>query len=211
MSFSKSTAIKPVTDEFYNAIAAKLNVFYSMSNAFQANLRSFMYEVTYKKGSHILNAGAKQPMVWFALDGLLQEITVNKETFDTKTTWFWFGFAFVYAAPGFFDQESSNITINVVRDSRVAFVSYEKWKILKDTFEETEKLTEILRSDFETLRKLHLNDINTLHATDRYLKYESQINQLFQHIKLKEIAEFLGMSTDTLGKIRRKILKQPTI
>jgi hypothetical protein len=210
MNFSLSKTIKPIEEDFFSDITNKFNKFYLITNLLKVELQSVMFEVTYKKGSHILGAGAKQPILWVTLDGLLQEITVDKETFSTKTTWFWSGFSIVYAAPGFFDQEFSQVIINVVKDSRVAFISYEHWKKLKDKYEEFEKLTEVLRSDYERSRKQHLIDLSALTAIARCIKYELEIDLLLQHIKLKHVAEYLGMSTDTLGKIRRKLIKQTT-
>lgn len=207
MNLIQSTSIKPISDEVFNAIVDKMEQSYSISNIFKTRLRSVLLEITYKRGCHILNAGAKQPIAWFLIDGILQEITVDKVTFERKTAWFWFGFAFVYAAPGFFDREPSQITINVVKDSKMATISYQNWKALKDSFEEFDKLTEILRSNYETSRKLHLNDINALSTIDRYVKYEAKVNTLFQHIQLRHIAEYTGMSTDTLGKLRRNFIK----
>ena len=88
----------------------------SLSDSVKLKLRPVLFEVNYKKGSNILNADAKQSNFWFVLDGILQELSVDRYTFTTKTSWFWFRTHFVYTMPGFFDQEPSHITINVVKD-----------------------------------------------------------------------------------------------
>ena len=124
---------KPISDESFQALISSLENIFNPTDLFKLRLRSVLFEISYKKGSNILNAGAKQSIIWFILDGLLQEITVDKHTFSTKTTWFWFKHNFVYAMPGFFDQEPSQITINVVKDCKVVFISYENWKVLKDS------------------------------------------------------------------------------
>lgn len=208
MGLLSSKGARPISDEAFNSIINKLEQSYFISNAVKTKLRCILLETTYQKDCQILNDGAKQPVAWFLIDGLLQEITVDKVTLERKTTWFWFDCSFVYASPGFFDREPSQITINVAKTCRVVLMSYENWKSLKDTFEEFDKLTEMLRSDYETSRKLHLNDINTLGTPDRYLKFEAKINKLCQHIQLRHVAEYTGMATDTLGKLRRKFVKE---
>lgn len=207
MSLYQSRAIKPIEDDFFEIIVNKLNTYLPLSPVCQEKLQSVLSEITYKKGSHILSAGAKQQYAWFSIDGLMQEIAVDQESFSTKTTWFWFGFAFIYAVPGFFDRGPSQVTINVVKDSRVAMISYEDWNGLKNECPEIETLTEKLRTEYQLMRRQHSIDRSSLSTAERYLKYESRINLLFQYIKLKHIAEYLGMSTDTLGKLRRNSAK----
>ncbi len=204
---TKNNVYTPVSDESFAFILGKIENFVTVTDHFVNELRSEISEVTYKKGIHILNAGAKQPALWFILDGLLQEISVDTDTFAEETSWFWFKSNLVYAMPGFFDQEPSQVTIKVVKEARVAFLSYNSWRVLKKDFEESSQLIELVRSCYETGRKLHLKDINELSTTERYLKTEDKIDQLFPHIQLKYIAEYMGMSTDTLGKLRRKMVK----
>lgn len=200
----KKTPVTPISDESFEILIDIMGHIMDLSKEFKAMLRLMLFEVTYRKGSTILSRGAKQNIVWFTIDGLLREISVDRDSYAEKTSWFWFALTFIYAIPGFFDQEPSQVNIKVVKDSKVIFISYENWKILKDTFAETDKLTEKIRSDFEVVRKQHANDIINLSTTERYLKKEVELNLLFPYIQLKYIAEYMGMSTDTLGKLRRR-------
>jgi len=204
----KKSPVTPVSKESFEILIGIIGRFLYLSKEFKAMLQLMLFEVTYSKGSTILSAGAKQNIVWFTLDGLLREISVDKDTFAEKTSWFWFALTFIYAIPGFFDQEPSQVNIKVIKDSKVIFISYDNWKTLKDTFAETDILTEKIRSEYEITRKQHSNDINDLSTTARYLKNEVELNMLFPYIQLKYIAEFMGMSTDTLGKLRRRFINK---
>jgi len=204
----RSNAVTPVSDESFDAIVSAMEVFCSLGGAFKAKLRSFLFEITYKKGYHILNSGAKQSMLWFNLDGLLREITVDNFTCLNQTSWYWFSSTFIYVMPGFFDQEPAQVSIEVVMDTRLVFITYENWKRLRAGYEEAERLIEMIRSHYENERKCHLREINELNTTRRYIKHERNINLLFPSIKLQYIAEYMGMSTDTLGKLRRKFARR---
>lgn len=204
----KSNSITPVSDESFDTIVDVMESFFILSNAFKAKLRTLLFEITYKKGINILNSGAKQPVLWFTLDGLLREVSIDRYTYTAQTSWYWFKSDFVYAIPGFFDQEPSQVSIEVVKDTKMIFFSYDNWKMLKHSFEEAERLIEMVRSSYETARMAHLKEINELNTIARYLKHETKINQLFSNIKLKYIAEYMGMSTDTLGKLRRKFIRR---
>lgn len=145
--------------------------------------------------------------MWFNLDGLLREINIDRYIYTARTSWYWFKSSFVYAMPGFFDQEPSHVSIEVVKDTSVVFFSYDNWKVLKHSFEEAERLIEMIRSSYEIARRVHFRAINELNTIARYLKHETRINQLFPNIKPKYIAEYMGMSTDTLGKLLRKFIR----
>lgn len=206
----KRTPVATISDESFNNLIEILEHFLHLSKQFKAQLRLMLFEVTYDKGINILGTGAKQNIIWFTLDGLLREISVDENTFSEKTSWFWFALTFIYAVPGFFDQEPSQVNIKVVKNSKLIFISYDNWKALKDNFAETDKLTEMIRSEYEVARKLHAKDINDLSTTERYLKKEAELNMLFPYIQLKYIAEYMGMSTDTLGKLRRRFKNSKT-
>ncbi|KRT15908.1 hypothetical protein ASU31_10375 [Pedobacter ginsenosidimutans] len=200
--------IKPVSDESFDTIIGVMDSFTNLSRAFKAKLRPMLFEITYKKGYMILNPGAKQSLLWFNLDGLLREVSIDRNTYQSQTTWYWFKTNFVYAMPGFFDQEPSQVSIEVIKDTRAILFSYDSWRILKNSFEEADRMIEMIRSSYETARKTHLKEIIELDTITRYLRHESKINLLFPNIKLKYIAEYMGMSTDTLGKLRRKFIRR---
>lgn len=72
--------VTPITDESFRIIISIMEHFFDLSKELKAKLRLMLFEINYDKGSNILNPGAKQDIVWFVLDGLLREISVNKYT-----------------------------------------------------------------------------------------------------------------------------------
>ncbi|PWS33300.1 Crp/Fnr family transcriptional regulator [Pedobacter paludis] len=199
--------IAPVSAESFETFIAAMEHFSPLSGPLKTKLRAVLHETTYQKGRYILNAGAKQKLLWFNLDGLLREISVDRHTFDARTSWYWFDASFVYASPGFFDQQPAQISIEVIKDAKVLLLTFEQWKSLKSNLPEAEALIEKIRTQQETRRKDHLREIHELSTAARYRIHQRQINQLLPAVKLRYIAEYLGMSTDTLGKLRRKFIR----
>lgn len=197
---------EPISDKSFNLLIQEMEKVFPISNAFKRQLRPLLFEISCKKGSKILNAGAKQRIVWFMLEGLAREIKEAEYHLNKKTTWIWSDLAFIYVVPGFFDQEPTLSTIKTITATKMVFISYENWKILKETYEETEKLTEKIRTAYELERQRHANDIHQLSTTDLYLKHKDFLKTLFPHLQLQYIAEYLGMSADTLGKLRKRFL-----
>lgn len=163
-----------------------------------------LFETTFPRNKRILNFGQLQEIVWFMLDGLAMEIREDESTFHEKTSWFWLLFDFMYTDPGFFSQQNSARAIHFMEASKVVLISYRNWKILNDTFEETGAITELIRGYYSQARQHHADEIKNLPTEERYLNNEDLLNKLFGRVKLKYIADYMGMAADTLGKLRKK-------
>lgn len=196
--------MKPVSDESFHKLTQILERHFVLSHNFRVMMRSKLQETTYKKGSRILNFHEKQKIVWFMLEGLAREIRINRETFEEKTMWFWSEMSFLFTTPGFFSQQLSECTIEILKDCRMLLMSYQDWIMLKDEFKETEFITEKIRGSYDKLRQEHIDDLKNLNTVNRYLKHKPQLLQLLGATKLKYVAEYMSMSADRLGKLRKK-------
>ncbi|MBB2147339.1 cyclic nucleotide-binding domain-containing protein [Pedobacter gandavensis] len=196
--------MNPISDASFHKLIQILETYFVLNHMFKSTLRSRLQETAYKKGSRILNFHEKQQIVWFMLEGLAREIRVNTETFEEKTMWFWSEMSFLYTTPGFFSQQPSECTIEILKDCRMVLMSYKDWTLLKDEFKETEIVTEKIRGTYDKLRQEHIDDIKNLNTVDRYLKHKQSLLQLLGVTKLKFVAEYMSMSADRLGRLRKK-------
>lgn len=199
--------MKPVSDELFMNLMARLEAVLparlSLSVEFKQMLRSMLFEADYKRGRRILNFKQKQQMAWFMLEGMAREIVINPLTFEEHTVWFWFEGSFLYTSPGFFSQQESLSTIEIVQDCSMVCISYMNWMELKTAFPQVEILTEQVRGNFDKGVLDLANDIRYLSTELRYEKYKPQLQKLFGQTKLRYVAEYLGMSADRLGKLRK--------
>lgn len=196
--------MQPITDRSFDTLIEVMERFYKLSVRFKLALKGVLLEADYKKGARILNAGSNQHMLWFILYGLAREIRVHPDTFEESTVWFWFSHSFLFTTPGFFSRSSSESTIEILEDCKVLLISYQDWAQLKDTFEENEIVTEKIRGGYDSLRQKLSDDIRNLNTDQRFLKHEQVLNNLFGRTQLRYVAEYMGMSPDTMGKLRRK-------
>jgi len=197
-------SIHPISDEAFNILIEVLERFMKLSYKFKLELKHVLFETTYNKRVRILSAKSQQDIAWFLLVGLSREIRIHTETFEENTVWFWFAKDFIYTTPGFFSREPSESTIEVLEDCKVVLIRYDDWAVMKNTFPETEIITEKIRSEYDKMRSLHADDIKNLSTDELYLKLEKTLNVLFGRTQLRFIAEYLGMSADTLGRLRKK-------
>ena len=196
--------MQPISDESFFALISYLEGYLKLSVKFKMALRPVLQETSYKKGARILNAGSMQRNLWFLLEGLAREVRVHPDTFEEHSVWFWFARSFLFTTPGFFNRVSSESTMELLEDCKVVLLKYEDWAQLKDAFDENELLTEKIRGGYDSLRQQLADDIRSLNTDQRYLKHERKLDNLFGRSQIRYIAEYMGMSPDTLGKLRRK-------
>lgn len=194
----------PVSDEAFNRLIHIMEMFLPLTTCFKRALRGMLYETCYRAGEKILYYREIQKNVWFLLDGTVREIRFHKESSAEYTAWFWQAESFVYVVPGFFGQLPSESIIEVLEDCRLIFISHENWEILRNTFDETNVITEIIRVDYEKQRQEQASDIVSMTAEARYLKHKTKLQKLSLCALQKDIAGFMGMTSDTLGRLRKK-------
>lgn len=194
----------PISDESFHSLLKIIERVMVLSVKSKLALRGVLYEGIFQKDSRILQSGRVQDTVWLILSGLAREIRLDEQNFQERTTWFWLAGDFMCTNPGFFSQDSSERTIEILERSKVVFISYHNWHGLMDSFSETELLTEKLRRTCDKARLQHAGEINNLSTDDRYLLRRKSLENLFTRTKQKYVAEMMGMAPDTLGKLKSK-------
>lgn len=196
--------MKRISNESFNELISVLEAFMVLSFELKSALRLVLYEITYQKDLTILNYGDIQEMVWFLMDGLFREVRLNRYTLKGVTSWFWKKGEFSYTDPGFFSKGPSHRAIEVLQRSKVVLIYHEDWTVLRDGFKEVERITEIIRAEYSKRRIEHLLDMKNLSIEERYLDNEEMLDYLFPRTQLNYIADYMGMASDTLGRLRNK-------
>ncbi len=166
-----------------------------------------LFELSYKKGSRLLNYKQTPRFLWFMVKGLVREIHVDEESLQAHTSWFWSEGSLVCADPGFFSQDPSEKTIEVLEDCQLIFFSFQDWLLLKHDFPEAETVAERLRSLYARGRQRFLEELLSRTVEVRYLNHLVELEHLFLRTKVKYIAEYLGMSADTLSRLRKLYMR----
>jgi hypothetical protein len=86
---------------------------------------------------------------------------------------------FVYAYPGFFSQGTAINDIEVIDDSVLIEISYERFMELRNGFEEVPLLVEKIRDYYDGHRLEHASDLLVLKAADRFKKFIAENKKLF--------------------------------
>lgn len=103
----------------------------------------------------------------------------------------------------------SLVTIEAVRDTRIYHIPYSKLEEFFAANAETMRLKCTLVEQSYLLMYHRLMDIYCKTPAELYLDLLDRCPDIQAYITLKEIASFLGVTPETISRIRRKLEKQP--
>ncbi|MBC8753902.1 Crp/Fnr family transcriptional regulator [Kordia sp. YSTF-M3] len=163
-------------------------------------------KVTFDKGEIVLRADEKVDHQFFVFDGCLRTYLVSKSgkehtiQFAIKGWW-------ISDYIGYFSETKSVLFIECIEDATL-------YKISRDDVEEIyTKIPKIehfirkkLERSFMSFQKRILANLSQS-AKERYLNFTHDYPNIEQHVKNYHIASYLGITTESLSRIRKEISK----
>lgn len=121
------------------------------------------------------------------------------------THWFEFENSFVTAFRGFTSDQLSSEYIQLLEDG--LFLSIHRKDLLRiySEYHEWERLGRLITEDFARRMINRVTTFQTLSATQRYLMLLENDPRIIQRIPLGYISSYLGISQETLSRIRSQI------
>lgn len=158
---------------------------------------------TLPKNSYFSKAGSISDRIGFVTDGLLRSFynLKGKET----TTFFVVPGALAIAMISFLQMKPAIENIQAIEDSEIIVIHK---KDLLGLYEENWKWQQVGRVLIETYyinMEQRLIAMQSQTAQERYEHFMQQFPELIQSVQLYHIASFLGMSPETLSRIRKLI------
>jgi CRP-like cAMP-binding protein len=159
---------------------------------------------TTKRNELLLEAGDTCRHMYFVNKGCLRVYLVDEQ--GRESTRFLvpegrFGTAF----PSFILQEPSKACIQSIEPSEILMLTYQSFRELPDVLPAWEQLYRInLESDYIASIK-RIESLITMSARERYALLMENNPGLIQRLPSKIIADYLGMSQETLSRLKSKI------
>jgi len=97
----------------------------------------------------------------------------------------------------------SNFSIKAIESSELQAINKENITVLYKEIPKFERFSRLLMEQAYVKLAQHTIDLQTLSATDRYLKLLHQYPNLFQLVPLYHIANYLGIAPKSLSRIRK--------
>ena len=165
---------------------------------------SFFKVRTIKKGDFLLESGNRCDKLSFVQSGLLRMFVLKDD--KEITQWISAKGYFTGDLSSFIFETPSHLSIQALVDTELSIISKDDYKLLGELlpkWHEFEKL--FLIRCFITLEQRIFSHLS-MTAEERYDYFFENNKELFKQVPLQYIASMLGMTPETVSRIRKKQL-----
>ncbi len=175
---------------------------YTISNAATQTLQQFLNKIVLCKNDFLINEGQVCKHLYFLEKGCVRGFY----NVDGKDITQWFGFEndFVTSFRSFITQTPSAEYIHVVEDAVLWALDKEQLNNLLKNFTEIEKLVRIIYEQYYIRLEERYANAHFKTATELYENLLQNEPHILQRMPLGYIASYLGISQETLSRIRAK-------
>lgn len=167
-----------------------------------------LINIQIKKGEHFQMQGCSARYMGYVDSGKFRYYKIDKEG-NERTLWFNKSFPFIGDYHSFLKRTNAELCIQAMEDYEIVLFNYEQMMELFDTNIDTQKLrTTIAERSMFGWRNIALA-LYFDTAEERYIELLNDYPDIEKEIPLKHIASTLGISPETLSRIRKKLDKNP--
>jgi CRP-like cAMP-binding protein len=160
------------------------------------------------KGSFLLQEGTVCNHFWIVEQGILR--CFHRRDTSEVVTYFWFPEDFVFSTRSYLLQEPCRDNIQALSDITVYAVSRKDFEELCSKFPIIRDIRDVMVEMHTMWLEERLLSMQCCSASERYMQLLEEEPQLIQQIPLTHIASYLGITIETLSRIRNKWSKRTT-
>jgi len=164
-------------------------------------------EIVVRKGDILLTPGQFVPYQYFVFDGCLRTYFIT-ETGKEYTLQFAVKDWWITDYTAFFTGEKSIFHVDCVKDSIIYKISKESMEQLYVEVPQIETFFRVkMERFFGSYQKRILSDL-ALTAEEKYIRFIKSYPDIEKHIKNYHLASYLGITTESLSRVRSDISKK---
>lgn len=154
----------------------------------------------YKKGKVLVRQGHVCDMFYFVLKGAAR--TYHRKGDKEHTQWFEFDRFVAISLSSFIAQQPSRESIELIEDSSLIAISRDNLHRLYKTYPRTNVIGRLQVEEVFVELEKRTQSLQQLSAKERYEELIAKSPMLLQRVPLKYIASYLGITQETLSRIR---------
>lgn len=166
------------------------------------SIKEFFQPKVIQKGDYFLKEGQYVKYMGFVESGILREcLTINDKE---VTKWFSTSGYFAVDLAGFLFDQKSKVNYQAVTDVELLTISKEDYNNISARVARWDQLEKMFLAKCFTVLENRVVSHLALSAEERYHQFHAFNPSLFNEVPLNQIASLLGMSAETLSRIRKK-------
>jgi CRP/FNR family transcriptional regulator, anaerobic regulatory protein len=177
-----------------------LHTIYPLSDSLREHLLEILQIKEFTKNDFLLRAGNTCRHIFFIESGLVR-CYYTKEGEDISC-WFMKEGDVVVSVESFFGQRPSYESIQAMEDTTAYSIGWQQLQSIYRRFPEFNFTGRVLTEKYYTLSERRLYSMRQQRATDRYECLLNDAPELINRIPVKYLASYLGISRETLSRIR---------
>jgi len=184
-------------------LLSNISLHFQIPPGAQEALEQLFVQKFFKKNDLLIEDGQVCRHLYFLEQGCIRGFY----NIDGKDISQWFGFEndFVTSFRSFITKTASREYIQVVEDSVLWSVSKEQLEELLHQYPELEKMVRLIYEQYYIRLEERYSNAHFKAAAERYDDLLKNSPHILQRIPLGYIASYLGISAETLSRIRNKI------
>lgn len=190
--------------ESFEKLFAVLMTVYPLSDVLREYLTQSVNVLKFKKKHILLRPGETADCIYFISEGLLHAYHTDEKGRE-QTFWVMKELDMMASAFSFFTRRPGDLTIEVLEDCELIVVDYDTLEEVYKKFIEFNVVGRVLTEKYYALSDERAMILRMKNRTARYLYMVNNYPELLQRVKQKYIASYLGMTSETLSRIKIKL------
>ena len=174
-----------------------------ISKELEKEMNQVSKKMNISKGKVLIDIGERCNHLYFIEKGLFRGYYFDED--KEITNWFAQENEFATCFYSFVSKEPSLEIIQALEDSQVQQLSYSALQNLYTNYPETERIGRIITENYYMKLEGRILNIQFKTAKERYEKLVDTNPSLLQRASLGQIATYLGITQETLSRIRAEI------
>ncbi|WP_293743676.1 Crp/Fnr family transcriptional regulator [uncultured Pedobacter sp.] len=185
----------------YHRLFALFETIYPISDKLKDDIIKNSGVLEVAKKTRLLSSGDKSNAIYFIISGTARIYYLDKEGKESNT-WFLFENELLISVYSFYTGNPSFEYIETLDDCKLISLKRERLDYLYNKYMEFNFLGRKLTEYYYMRNELQANELRMLSAKERYERLLERSPALFQRVSLSHIASYLGISRETLSRIR---------
>ncbi|EHQ26268.1 Crp/Fnr family transcriptional regulator [Mucilaginibacter paludis] len=184
------------------ALIQTLNGIAPLSAALQQSIVEMLREDKPGKKQLLLKIGQVNRRIYFIQKGFARAFYLNED--KEYTTWFMGPGDMMISVYSFFTQQPATESIEILEESVLLSITWQQMQTLYQNFPEFNLIGRIITEQYYIKSEARAIALRTLSAQERYQSLIKTYPDVIQKASLRQIASHLGISQETLSRIRAK-------
>jgi CRP/FNR family transcriptional regulator, anaerobic regulatory protein len=171
-----------------------------LSDKLLGRLADNLKEEKFPKKHLLLTEGQTARRIYFIQEGFARAYYYDKD--KELTTWFMGKGDFMISVYSFFTQQPALENVELLEDCTLLSLSWHQLQALYEDFIEFNIVGRVLTEKYYMLSEERAILLRTMSAAERYHQLITKYPEILQQAKLGQIASYLGISQETLSRVR---------